>query len=353
MKKFFVGVLAIASLVACAQEETIRSQAPASISFENAFVQGTSSKPVRAIDPSITTETIDAFDVWGYMDANTGVVFDKERVVKTETGWAYENLAYWAPSHTYYFAALAPVDHSNIVLTLADDGKYMKEQGLGTVAFTNIDGTDDLLYSKVVKVVTPAEIAAEPEPVKLLFRHLLSKVKFTFKNGFTNANTTLKVSDIQMVVPGYGTIDLTKDPYSWVVTEDVQTATLLFGDASTAEGDAIIPVLGAGVCADERLTIPVASTQTLKAVYEISFNVTLLQGDQVAYEGRKKTTIENITLEIGKAYNFVATLNHKNVADSELYPIEFEAEVEDWVIDTAINDSFVIDGGVVDTETVK
>ena len=355
MKKLFLGVVAIAAMIGCAKEQIVKSQAPAAISFENAFVQGNSSKPVRAaVDPSFTTDAenaIDAFDVWGFMGENTGVVFEAERVTKnTEGKWVYANLAYWAPSKHYYFAALAPVDHSNVVVKLADNEKYMKAEGLGTVEFTNLDGTDDLVYAEA-DVLTEPTIAAQPAPVKLTFKHLLSKVKFTFKNGFSNPNNYLEVKNIEMVVPNFGTIDLTQKPFAWVVKEGEKTVALKFGDITGEAGNTKIAVVAneakGGECADERLTIPVATTPTLKAVYEITFDVVLYQGTEVAYEGKKKTVIEGVTLEPGKAYNFTATLNHKNVGGEELYPIEFTVEVDKWV------DGNILDGGVIDTETVK
>ena len=69
MKKLCFGVLAIAMMVGCAKDQVIRTQAPAHITFENAFVQGVGSSASRAAaDPSFTTNStnaIDAFDVWG------------------------------------------------------------------------------------------------------------------------------------------------------------------------------------------------------------------------------------------------------------------------------------------------
>ena len=363
MKKLFFGVLAIAMMVGCAKDQVIRTQAPAHITFENAFVQGVGSSASRAAaDPSFTTNStnaIDAFDVWGYMDVNTGVVFDKERVTKTvdEDGaikWTYENLAYWTSNHAYYFAALAPVDHDNISVALADQGKYMKAEGLGTVTFTNIDGTDDLIYAEATTTTTDVSVNA-PLPVKLTFKHLLSKVKFTFSNGFANANNTLEVSNIRMIVPANGTIDLTKKPFAWAVNVDANapTAELKLGAMTDKDGNSKIAISTKGECADERLTIPVAVNDNIKPVYEVYFDVVLYQGTEPAYKGTKKTVIEGVTLEPGKAYNFYAVLNHTNVADQELLPIEFEVEVEDWVYDAATGESFLYDGGEIETETVK
>ena len=101
------------------------------------------------------------------------------------------------------------------------------------------------------------------------------------------------------------------------------------------------------------MTIPVAVNDNIKPVYEVYFDVVLYQGTEPAYKGTKKTVIEGVTLEPGKAYNFYAVLNHTNVADQELLPIEFEVEVEDWVYDAATGESFLYDGGEIETETVK
>ena len=363
MKKLFLGVLAIASMVACSNDQVIRKTTPDYITFENAFVQGIGSSASRAaVDPSFTTNStnaIDAFDVWGYMDVNTGIVFDQERVVKQveEDGsvkWAYENLSYCTSNHADYFAALAPVDLENIQVALADLRKYMKAEGLGTVTFTNIDGTDDLVYAEATTTTTDVKVN-KPLPVKLTFKHLLSKVKFTFANGFASEFNTLEVKNIKMVVPANGSIDLTQKPFAWAVNvaADAPTANLFFGAMSDKDGNAKIAPTVKGECADERLTIPVAVNDNIKPVYEVYFDVVLYQGDQVAYQGTKKTVIEGVTLEPGKAYNFHATLNHTNVADEALLPIEFEVEVEEWIYDAATGESFLYDGGAIETETVK
>lgn len=345
MKKILLGILAIAAMTSCMKEQVLSQQAPATIKFANSFVEGVSR---AAVDPSTTTQSITAFDVWGFMDKNTGVVFNAERVSRADENseWAYTNIAYWAPSHHYYFAALSPVDNDKIKLTLADNGNYMTTAGLGTVAFENVDGTCDLLYAEA-DVITEAKIEAKPAPVKLQFAHLLSKVKFTFTNGFSSEFNTLEVKNIKMVAPAVGTIDLTQDTFLWNVQEGAKTVELLFGDMTDANGASQIAVTKKGECANERLTIPVATTANLESVYDVYFDVVLYQGTEIAYEGTKKTTVKGTTLEAGKKYNFTATLNHKNVGDNALYPIEFEVEVDEWV------DGGIFDGGVITTETVK
>ena len=63
MKKLFVAVLAVAGLAACNTEETVLVQGPAPIAFDGSFVE---TRATEAVDPSITTENITAFDVWGF-----------------------------------------------------------------------------------------------------------------------------------------------------------------------------------------------------------------------------------------------------------------------------------------------
>ena len=112
MKKLLVSVLAIAGLVACTQEQTLVQQGPAPMEFGGAFVEN-ATRADEAADPSITTATITGFDVWGFMDSAEGVVFMDEDVTGSQGNFTYVNTQYWIPGHTYYFAALAPMNGAN------------------------------------------------------------------------------------------------------------------------------------------------------------------------------------------------------------------------------------------------
>ena len=109
-------------------------QNTAEISFAEAFVDN-----ATKADPSITGANINAFDVWAFMQEVGGTVFTDENVTKSNGVWGYKNIQYWYPERTYYFAALAPMDSANVAETLAS-GEAAK-LGLGTVSFTNVDGT--------------------------------------------------------------------------------------------------------------------------------------------------------------------------------------------------------------------
>lgn len=335
MKKLFFSTLAIASLVACSKDELVSQPKPMAISFEQAFIEN-ATRVAKAEDPSITTATIDGFDVWGFMDKPTGTVFVNQDVIRTdaETGaWTYNPLQYWMPDHTYYFGALAPMNSANWELNTENANTF----GAGVVSFTNVNGTEDLLYAATTASTDGMVIGKDTmEPVKLTFNHLLSKVKFSFTNGFTSDNAKIVVKNVQMVVPKAASIDLAQADW-WSTNQwkgyDGET-TLEFGDVNNENSK-----LAMGMkeeAAKERLTIP-----TDEHKYAISFDVELYMGDVLALESTKETTV-NVALEIGKAYNFCTVLDASNIADEALQPIEFEVvEVKDWV-----------DAGVVDVYNV-
>ena len=324
MKKLLVSVLAIAGLVACTQETTLVQKGNAPMEFGAAFVDN-ATRADKAEDPSITTANITGFDVWGFMDSAEGVVFMDEDVTGSQGNFTYVNTQYWAPGHNYYFAALAPMNSKNVIKTLAS-GDAAK-LGLGTIKFNVTDGAEDLLYSAVGPIAAPAANATTVEPVKFQFNHMLSKVKFSFTNGFDNDNAYIDVKNIKMVVPETGTIDLAvADWWSknmWVLGDT--TKEIAFGDACDRTKRN-----GYQESADERIILPADATQK----YTVTFDVVLYQGTVEAYKGTKTVTIENVALEIGKAYNFKAELNASNITKdgTELLPIVFDVEeVKDWV----------------------
>ena len=321
MKKLLLAIVAVVGLTACFNEEVVRVQDSTAINFEANWVEH-ATRADKATDPSITTNTITGFDVWGFMDQPDGVVFNREEVSgSTESGFSYTNTQYWAAGHDYYFAALAPAQSKNVTI----DTTYANQLGLGVVNFTNVDGTEDLLYSAVGPVAAPA--LGESKVVEFTFSHLLSKIKFTFKNGFSNENAYLDVKNIRINdVPANANVVLNKDWWSANPWTDYQgTTDLEFGDAC----DKI--AIGVSQESDfERFTIPAPATQN----YEVVFEVALYQGNRVAYEGTKTVVVENVELQRGKAYNFKTTLTSQNITEDgeELMPIEFDVvAVEDWV----------------------
>ena len=318
MRKSIIAILSLVAMVACTNDVTVKTQAPAAITFEDSFVEV---KTRAAVDPSITTATIDAFDVWGFMDDPKGLMFDAQRVTKGEGGWTYNPLQYWTQDHNYYFYAVAPVDNADIVVN-----KDLNIEGLGTIDFTNTNGSVDLLYAEKQESTYNEDVNADGhETVKLTFAHLLSKVKFTFTNGFPEGTSSLKIENIKISqAPSKGTVTLNDDTAgrTWKVTDS--NATLNFGHVNG--GVALLPNESAE-CDNERLTIPADANVR----YQIDFTATLYYGENVALKSEKTVYLEDQAFVIGKNYNITATIDNTNIAEDALTPIIFDVvEVEDW-----------------------
>ena len=317
MKKILASALAAMSLVACLQEEVVTVPQTDAITFEGAYVNVATR---AAVDPSTTTASIAGFDVWAFMNEWDGTVLTDEDITRTSSGWTYANTQYWTPKNQYYFAALAPMNSANVTETLATSNETAK-LGLGEIAFTNVDGSEDLLYAATT-VTAPdydqLKLNNMP-PVKFEFSHLLSKVKFTFTNGFKTDNAYVEIEDIKMTAPKSGTIDLAVanwwDNDDWALgTEEFE---LEFGNVAK---------LAMGTddeCAQERLTIPAEADH----VYDITFTVKLYMGNQLALETVKTSTVTGVAFEMGKAYNLTAEINPDNL---ELPSIEFDVIVKEW-----------------------
>lgn len=324
MKKLLLAVVAMFAMIACNNEQAVLTKAPSAITFGDSFIE--IKTRATAEDPSITTATIQNFDVWGFIETATGTVFDAERVTRGENGWSYENTQWWVPSKNYFFHAVSPVekiDEGVIVINTTDMNTY----GLGNIAFTNNAGDVDLLYT-TKHVETRATEPYYDGKVSLQFMHLLSKIKFTFTNGFTNNNSSLAVKNIKISdAPAKGNIDVTKEyrkDFVWDITQDNSTVALDFGDVN---GGQPIAVGASDESAKERLTISADATRS----YTIEFDLELWYGDQKAMDSHKSVTLTGQAFEIGKNYNITAIINNENFAEEALLPIEFDViTVEGW-----------------------
>ena len=309
MKKLLVSVLAIAGLVACNNEQTlVKHNDKVAMEF-GAFVENALTTRA-AQDPSLKTADLTGFDVWAYMDSYDGLVLSDEDVELVNGAWSYANLQYWLPGHDYYFTAIAPMNGEN----------WDYAQTAETISFTNVEGTEDLLFATATSSTKDESVTAY-ETVKLTFKHLLSKTKFTFKNGYATKNMDIVVSNIQMVAPESAKYEINStEAHKW--TNYADEVTLAYGDVER---------IGAGAKAEstyERLTIPATAAQD----YKITYDITVYSGEVVAFEVSKETILSDVALEQGKAYNFVATITPDNIIDGGLQPIVFEVvEVVDWV----------------------
>ena len=210
-------ILAVAALVAvgmtsCNNDEELL-QGNEAIGFSNVFVDNsTRSKS----DPSYTNDNLfEDFAVYGFVEG--AVLFNGNTVSKTITNnalksdWKYEGTQYWIAGAKYNFAAIAP--KSNAGWTTANCILNNNGAVETTLSFTNNDGTTDLLYSN------PDAIEGKDSgntAVPFTFRHLLSKVKFSFTNNYNASNATIRVRDIKINnAYSKGDVTLTSAATTW------------------------------------------------------------------------------------------------------------------------------------------
>lgn len=334
MKKFlFLALAAMLALTSCTQDETLDVAQNGSIGFDVS-----SDKATRSIyDPSITTNNIQDFAVYGWMNAYTGKVFDDELVSRNGGAWSYSNTQYWIADNNYYFAALAPSVSRNWELTQVNN-QAAAELGIGSVKFTNAEGKQDLLYWAQGPI--KGQLPGQNSPVAVKFNHILSKVKFTFVNEFDNSLVNLKVSNIKINgLEKVANIDLAtatwwtnKNAWALDATEKVD---FNFGAASVS-GETTADYIGQYQKMEsynELLLFPHESRN-----YNVTFTVELYMNDVLAdtYNHNIEVPAEFL---MGKAYNLKAIINSGNIVDPEdpghqgeanPEPITFIVEVIDW-----------------------
>lgn len=330
MKRFLgIVLMAAALLQGCSKNDVVGEVDPVEISFGSVFVDNAT----RSVDPSFTKDNLQEFKVWGFVNSASGKMFDGETVTKHSDGtWKYTNVAYWTPNNTFYFRAIS---NNYTSVTPATGAEALN--GLGTVKYTNVDGTEDLIYSTYQRSTGDMSASSESAPVEFTFNHLLSKVKFTFKSSFQNATNWITVENVRMTVPKSAQIDLAVANWSTSAEwegHSSEIATLSFGNMvaeseSTENAAAIkVNIANKAVSNYERFVIPAGADKS----YRVDFTVKLYVGDVLVYTKDLNTVITGAALGIGKAYNFVATIGPNNIDPAgPLEPIEFAVQdVNGW-----------------------
>lgn len=200
--RMFLLAAAAAALAGCAQNEVIDIPQTRAIGFDP-YVGNTTRAAAKDTDLSaLKAEGAGFIVLGGYEDDQTYVpVFDGtnetgSHITWNKRSWEYSPINYWLEGKTYKFVAYAPAklqEDDLFDIDYADNKLKMKDGGTFTA-----DGETDL----VVAEGKPQGylVAAEPvqmEPVGFKFYHALSKVKFTFINGWRNA-VTLKITNIKL-----------------------------------------------------------------------------------------------------------------------------------------------------------
>lgn len=315
MKKIFVAMLALAA-AACSNEDIVSVNQEA-IGFDNAFINNS----VRSVnDPSYTDTNLFAdFAVYGYVEGAT--LFDGTTVSKTITNsdlkseWKYEGTQYWITGANYNFHAVAP--------KTAGDWTATEKAATGLkLNYTN-DGTTDVLYATVAQ---QGQLSNNPQ-VAFTFRHILSKVKFSFENAYNATNATIKVKNIKIQNAHLtGTVELDTDTTAW--DDHAGTLVLDFGMATDAEAttdakeneEVAYDYTKVYESQNELFLIPGAMPTD---GYKVTFDVDLLvSGTSVKVFNH--TVYAKFTPAVGNAYDIKAVINAENIdPDHAQEPIEF------------------------------
>ena len=327
MKKVIFALAAVVALAACSKEQTVVMPEGNAIGF-NTFVD----KATRSVnDPSLTSSTLADFAVFGYVEG--AVLFDGTRVAKVgtddaisnsdlkNTEWKYAGTQYWIAGANYNFNAVAPYSGNWAVVKKDADNNVVTDASQTTILFTN-NGTTDLLYA-----TTPAEGKVSGNTaVEFNFRHVLSKVKFSFENGYNATNATIKVKDIVITNPHKTATAVLTGETAWIGLATANGFTLNFGMATDAEAttDAnenveVAYAYGATYeSQNERFLIPSA-----EYAYNVTFTVELLvSGTKVAEYNHTATA--KFAPAAGNAYDIKTVINASNIdPNNEQEPIEF------------------------------
>jgi hypothetical protein len=352
MKKILIALCAVATLASCTKNEVLSYDKEA-IGFENAFVDNST----RSVDdPSYTNSRLfPDFQVYGYVAGEPDVasvpVFGADGVTVTGSGtgdsanWTYVDddvvAQYWIAGAIYNFSAVAPVTDGGWTKTAAD-------KDATTLSFTN-DGVTDLLYAQN-PVYTAKTDGTKNGAVGFTFRHVLSKVKFSFENKYAATNSSIRVKNIQ-ITDAYETGNVVlkaathATPTVWSDQAVDANFVLDFGMATddqattaTKENDEVAFKNGQTYESQKELfMIPGAGAtsytvgSTSMKGYTVQFTVELLVNSQEITQ-YTHTIYTSFVPEPGKAYDLVATINATNIdPTTSQEAIEFTVTtITDW-----------------------
>lgn len=322
-------------MTACSSDEVIETANTRGIGFES-FVNK-SNRATTSTD--LTNSTLTGFNVWGVTYKGTEApttIFLAQDVNKNGTAWEYTPLRYWLAGNTYRFSAVAPQDAAGLTVVQNTDpiADITTSTGGLEMTFDNkaANAAVDLCYaSNYVAAAT-----ADQAPVELNFSHMLSRVKFTFKNTFTTQNSLIKISDIQITdATAAATINKHAGETAWTAKTDAPgTFAVTFTNVNTSANSNGIPGIDGVMETEHQYLISLAD----EASYHVSFKVELLNYDPTTNKYTATATYNHAnvalpatTFKSNFSYNFVAEINAKTIdPEQELNPIQFTPSVGEW-----------------------
>lgn len=301
----FAAVTAIA-LAACTKTETTGVSEGNLIKFDNAFVGNVTKGDVSGTNLS-------AFWVYGQYEnsGNYVTVFNNTKVsggpADGSSTWTPEEIAYWIDGKSYVFAAYS--DGNNKL-----DAGVSFTPGEKKLSISNYTvGENDL----VAATTTADKVTASSQTsVRLSFKHLLSKVRFTFTTSMADSYT--------MAVEGL-TFNAVKTSCSVDFTDN-QVGNWS-GTAADYSYDSISDFASGTEAFVEEYVIP-QSNENLVASFTVIVSDAAGEIDRknfsdisLAYSGSESGTTQN-TWTPGFAYNYTAEINLDDITD-DAKPITF------------------------------
>lgn len=332
-KSLFVLGMAVAAFASCTNEEVMEVAENRAIGFSS-FVDNTT----KALPTSVTSDNFKKFYVYGDVEKTSGTWTDLFTNVEV-TGASVGSDAVWTPTQTAYWTAT--VNHNfgayaNGTTSLTKDTEVSFDPATVKLTFTGYEAGNNDLVAATAKNQT-WDGNNTPSNVDLSFKHMLSKVKITFKTEdsddykyevtsltISNAIKTANGSYTDGVVGNWsgnanGTYDFDKENLSD------------FAAAGSADGNFY----------SELFVIPQTNTSlnatfTIKAydsknnpLGENTFTASL--NYQAASSGNVATGTEAGKWTAGYAYNYTATISLPQITEDDDKPILFDVtSVEGW-----------------------
>lgn len=313
--------MALLGMLSCSKHDVDDAAPLYPIQFGQPYVESST----KGYNPSHTTGSLDEITVYGSATVEEGEVitttniFPGIAVTKGSTGWGYDNQyqQYWFAHTEYEFVAVAGAGEGVSVNTGSN--------GIPVSLDYNVAGQQDLLLDTHYHGIhgdIHQEAGHKTTTINFVMNHLLSKVKFTFKNGHPlNSGIELAVKDVK-IKNAYGTATYTlaqgatEAPWgSWGAQSGSQE--LNFGNATTSAQkdspnfDFITTSNGSGICSNHQMMmIPGEYSGT-----EVTFTVELYMYPQMIMgESAQRAllatkdytrTLPDFTLQQGKCYNIL------------------------------------------------
>lgn len=346
MKKsilFGAGTLLLLA-ASCSNDEVVMRPESQAIGFKTTVDKSQSRAETAGNvddDNSVTTSNLKHFHVWGYKLAKEGsaaaLIFNNQSVTGGSGGWSYEPIQYWGANQTYSFVALSSnMTACSSTFTPGEAPTADADKGFGKVSFNNqaAEGMEDVICATQGRVTDGTLSEETVKNVLFSFKHILTRMKFTFINGMSTAYQ-IQVSNLTVNgVKVSGDYDVVTS--SWQANDGAFNLT--FKSKEQIEGSYLNATTGRIEFEQSKSISPhyiLPGEQTLT----VTFDVRVFNGDSqtsttVYTHTAKPLQLPNSATEYlaGHSYNFQATITPKNInPDEALKPIRFTASVEDWI----------------------